>query len=74
MKVTCDRSALVESLNLVGTVIVTRTPKPVLTCVKISAEADGQGLVLAATDLEAAVRITCPRVEVQQPLVLARRR
>jgi DNA polymerase III subunit beta len=65
MKVICDRGALVESLNLVGGVVVTRTPKPVLTCVKLSAE-EGV-LALAATDLEVALRLTTPRVEVQEP-------
>ncbi|MEE9211299.1 MAG: DNA polymerase III subunit beta [Phycisphaeraceae bacterium] len=62
MKVICDRSALVESLNLVGGVVVSRTPKPVLTCVKLTAESGG--LTLAATDLEVAVHLTTPRVEV----------
>jgi DNA polymerase-3 subunit beta len=64
MKVICDRSALVESLNLISGVIVQRTPKPALTCVKLSAT-EGE-LALAATDLEVAVRLTTPRVEVQQ--------
>ena len=68
MKVICDRGALVESLNLVGGVIVSRTPKPALTCVKLSAGGEGDGaggLTLAATDLEVAIRLTTPRVEVQ---------
>lgn len=64
MKVICDRGALVESLNLVGGVIVSRTPKPALTCVKLTAQEGG--LTLLATDLEVAVRITTPRVEVQE--------
>lgn len=64
MKVICDRGALVESLNLVGGVVVARTPKPALTCVKLTAQADA--LSLAATDLEVAVRYSTPRVEVQQ--------
>lgn len=65
MKVICDRGALVEALNLVGGVVVTRTPKPVLTCVKLSA-ADGT-LTLTATDLEAAIRVSTARVEIAQP-------
>jgi len=65
MKVICDRGALVESLNLVGGVVVARTPKPVLTCVKLSAS-EGN-LTLSATDLEVAVRLCTPRVEVQEP-------
>ena len=54
MKVICDRGALVEALNLVGGVVVTRTPKPVLTCVKLAA--DNGTLTLTATDLEASIR------------------
>ncbi|MEX0775920.1 MAG: DNA polymerase III subunit beta [Phycisphaeraceae bacterium] len=65
MKVICDRGALVEALNLVGGAVVTRTPKPVLTCVKLSA-AEGT-LTLSATDLEVSVRLTTARVEVQEP-------
>ena len=64
MKVICDRGALVEALGLVAGVIVSRTPKPVLTCVHLIA-ADGT-LTLAATDLEVAVRLATVRVEVQE--------
>lgn len=63
MKVICDRSALAETVNLVSSVIVARTPKPVLTCVKLIA---GQStLSLCGTDLEVSVQISTPRVEVQ---------
>jgi DNA polymerase-3 subunit beta len=62
MKVICDRGALVESLGLVGGVVLSRTPKPVLTCVKLTAGDDG--LVLEATDTEVSVRLSTPRVEV----------
>ena len=64
MKVICDRGALSESLSAVGGVVVARTPKPVLRCVKLSAEPGG--LTLSATDLEVSLRITTPRVEVQE--------
>ncbi|MFW6059233.1 MAG: DNA polymerase III subunit beta [Phycisphaeraceae bacterium] len=64
MKVICDRGALVESLNLVGGVIVARTPKPALACVKLTATEDA--LQLAGTDLEVAVRMSTPRIEVQE--------
>lgn len=67
MKVICDRGALVESLNLIGGVVVARTPKPALTCVKLTAQEKADtGLTLCATDLEVAVRLTTPRVEVQE--------
>ena len=65
MRVICDRGALLDALNMVGPVVITRTPKPVLACVKLSAQ-DG-GLTLAATDLEAAVRVTINQVEVSEP-------
>jgi DNA polymerase-3 subunit beta len=65
MKVICDRGALVDSLGLVGGVVVSRTPKPVLTCVKLTAGDDG--LVLEATDTEVSVRLGTPRVEVAEP-------
>ncbi|MEX2212962.1 MAG: DNA polymerase III subunit beta [Phycisphaeraceae bacterium] len=65
MKVICDRAALVEALNLVSGVVVSRTPKPVLTCVKLAA-ADGT-LTVQATDLEAAIRFSTARVDIQEP-------
>ncbi len=64
MKVLCDRGALVDALNLVSGVVVARTPRPVLRCVKLAAGEDG--LTLAATDLEASVKVTTARVEVQE--------
>ncbi len=62
MKVTCERSALDEALNLAGAVVVTRTPKPVLSCVKMTAL---EGLMtLNSTDLEVALHIQVGQVEV----------
>ena len=65
MKVICDRGALVDALNLVGQVVAQRTPKPALTCVRLSA-ADG-GLMLNATDMEVSIRLSTARVEVAEP-------
>ncbi len=65
MKVICDRSGLVDRLNLVNPVALTRTPKDALRCVKICADEDT--LTLTATDLELAVNVRTPRVEVTQP-------
>lgn len=67
MKVICDRSALVEALNLVSGVVVSRTPKPVLLCVKLSADAGTSTLTMSATDLEASLRVSSPRVEISEP-------
>jgi len=64
MKVTCDRTALVDAINLVGGVVVARSPKPVLGCVYLKAE--DQTLSLSATDLEIALAITTPRVEIPE--------
>lgn len=66
MKVVCDRGALLAALNLVGGVVAARTPRPQLTCVRISAQQDAGGgvVVLAATDGETALRYTLPDVEV----------
>jgi DNA polymerase-3 subunit beta len=65
MKVICDRGALVEALGLMSSVVVTRTPKPVLTCVKLTAEEGA--LRLAATDLEVALHLSIEQVEVEEP-------
>ncbi len=65
MKVICDRGALAEALGLAQGVVVARTPKPVLTCVKLLAE--GEALTLAATDMEIAVHMVVDQVEIQEP-------
>lgn len=65
MKVICDRAALVDALTLVGAVVAQRTPKPALTCVRLTAE-EGT-LMLDATDMEVSVRMNTPRVEVAEP-------
>jgi len=65
MKVVSDRAGLVDQLNVVGPVASTRTPKEPLRCVKVTAK-DGS-MTLAATDLELAVWMSTPRVEVNQP-------
>ena len=64
MKVICDRAALVEAVNIVGGVVVSRTPTPVLTCVKLTAT---KGLLtFAATDLEVGIRLSVDQVDVQK--------
>jgi DNA polymerase-3 subunit beta len=65
MKVICDRAALVDAVNLVGSVVVSRSPQPVLQCIKLTAT-DGQ-LTLAATDLEVGLRLSVDQVDVQKP-------
>ena len=47
MKVICNRGALLEALLMAGNVVAARTPKPVLQCVKLTAEENA--LTVAAT-------------------------
>jgi len=65
MKVICDRAALTDAVSSVSGAVVSRTPSPVLQCVKLSAE-EGV-LTLAATDLEVGLRLGVEQVEVQEP-------
>lgn len=64
MKVICNRGALLEALNITGNAVAARTPKPVLQCVKFTAEDDR--LTLAATDLEVAIRYSDNQVQIEQ--------
>src|SRR5947208_4740448 len=65
MKVICNRGALLEAISVAGNAVATRTPKPVLQCVKVSAADDR--LTLAATDLEVAIRYSDTQVQIEQP-------
>ena len=70
MKVICDRPALLEAVNLVSGVVATRTPKPQLQCVKMTAAkgAGGVGtLALAGTDQEVSLRLVMTQVDVSKP-------
>lgn len=64
MKVICDRAALLEAVNLVSSVVLSRTSTPVLLCVKLTA-ADG-ALTLAATDNEVGLRLSIDQVDIQE--------
>ncbi|HOD80200.1 MAG: DNA polymerase III subunit beta [Planctomycetes bacterium ADurb.Bin126] len=64
MKVIAQTAALQEALTLVGSIVVSRTPKPVLQCVKLVA-ADNV-LTLMATDLEAGARYQVTAVQIEQ--------
>jgi len=64
MKAICNRGALSEALNLTGNVVAARTPKPVLQCLKLTAE--GNALTVAATDLEVAIRYRDEQVQIEQ--------
>ena len=67
MKAVCDRGALLDAINLVSGVVSARTPRPQLTCVKLSAQTGAeQRLTLTATDAELSIAIQIDRVEVEQ--------
>ncbi len=63
MKVIVQTVALQEALALASSIVVQRSPKPVLQCVKLVAA--GKTLTLLATDLEAGCRHVISQVEVQ---------
>ena len=69
MKVLINRAALVEALGLAGSVVLARTPKPVLTCVKLVAGETGgaKTLTLIATDMELALQYTLTQVDITTP-------
>src|SRR5436853_5880984 len=64
MHVVVNRNALVEVLGVASSIVASRTTKEVLKCVRIGALKDV--LVLAATDLEVALRAQVAQVEVKQ--------
>ena len=64
MKVIAQTAALQEALALVGSIVSTRTPKPVLQCVKFIAA--GNTLTVLATDLEAGARYHLTAVQIEQ--------
>jgi len=66
MKLLVNRAALVEALGLASSVVLSRTPKPVLTCVKLVAGATGntKTLTIVATDMEIALQYTLTQVDI----------
>ncbi len=65
MKVRCTREPLLAALQSASAVVPSRSPKPVLTNVKLEASRDAA--VLSATDLEVGIRIELEGVEVSAP-------
>jgi len=64
MKVIAQTAALQEALTLTGSIVVARTPKPVLQCVKLIAA--GKALTVLSTDLEASCRYQVTAVQVEE--------
>jgi DNA polymerase-3 subunit beta len=69
VKVVCDRDALLAAVNLVAGVVNSRSPKPQLACIRLSAAKHGSAgeLTLEATDAELALRLTLLQVTVETP-------
>ena len=73
MKVLINRAALVEALGLASSVVLSRTPKPVLTCVKLVAgtgsgsTGNAKTLTVVATDMELALQYTLTQVDIAAP-------
>lgn len=65
MKVIAQTTALQEALALASSIVAARTPKPVLTCVKLIAE--GDTLTILATDLEVGCRYQITAVQIEEP-------
>ena len=64
MKLVCSRDALAEVLAVAGSVVVSRTPAPVLMCLKLTAK-DGM-LTVAATDTEIGLELGLAEVDVKE--------
>jgi DNA polymerase-3 subunit beta len=64
MKVNFNRLALVEALGLLTSAIPSRTPKPILRCVRITVT--GKEAHLYATDLEVGINVATSEIQVEQ--------
>ncbi len=65
MKVNFNTAALAEALSLLAPVVPSRTPKPILRCIKITAEKDE--VRICATDLEVGINYLVSEVQIEQP-------
>jgi len=65
MKVNFNRAALAEALNLLISVVPSRTPKPILRCMKIVA--GDKTVRMCATDMEAGINYTISEVQIDTP-------
>lgn len=65
MKIRCPKEPLLAALQSASAVVPARSPKPVLTNVKVEATRDA--VVLLATDLEVGIRVEIEGVEISAP-------
>jgi DNA polymerase-3 subunit beta len=64
MKLNFNRAALADALGILTSVVPSRTPKPILHCVQISA--DKKGVHICATDLEVGINFAIDGVKVDE--------
>ena len=64
MKILCDRTALLEAVSVVSSVVPTKTTKPILQNVLL--RAGKEGISLFATDLEMAAKVQLDSVKVSK--------
>jgi DNA polymerase-3 subunit beta len=64
MKANFNRAALAEALSLLTSVAPTRTPKPILSCVQITAE--DKEVRICATDMEVGINYLISEVQVEK--------
>jgi DNA polymerase-3 subunit beta len=64
MKLNFNRTAFTEALGLLTSIVPSRTPKPILRCVLITA--DKKQVRVRATDLEIGINYLVPEVQVEQ--------
>jgi len=65
MKANFNRNALAEALGLVTSIVPSRTPKPILHCVQITASE--KEVRICATDLEVGINYLISEVQVEEP-------
>ncbi len=64
MKINFNRAALSEALTLLTSVVPSRTPKPILRCVLITA--GDKDVRIRATDLEVGINCLVPEVQIEE--------
>jgi len=65
MKINFNRAALAEALGLLTSIVPSRTPKPILRCVKITA--GEKDIRICATDLEIGINYLIAGVQIEEP-------
>lgn len=65
MKVKFNRVGLQEALSLVTSIVPSRTPKPILQCLRLTTDEDV--VVICATDLEVGINCRVTQVEIESP-------